>query len=179
MFGLDEGETGRFIHQQINLQTVGKSMHLTKYLTDFNEPGDFDYVSIKAVLMKLINIQNGANKKALHSMQPLDELVSYTNAVPCELEKRIPSNERSSLMQELNGHPHQLKWIASIKRLDDLSILTGRTKLRKELMDAKFQFDLCLIKTPPNDNARSTLTLIRELVCCIVDSKHWVNHIKA
>ena len=82
-------------------------------------------------------------------------------------------------MQELNCHPQQLKWIASIKRLDDLSILTGRTKLRSVLMDAKLQFDLCLMKTPPNENARSTLSLIRELVCLVVDSKHWVRHIKA
>ena len=42
----------------------------------------------------------------------------------------------------------------------------------------KLQFNLCLLPSPPKPAAKSTLEMIRELVCCLVDLKLRVRDIE-
>ena len=83
------------------------------------------------------------------------------------------------MIQELQQHPEQLEWISDIVLLNERRIFTGNVRLRKVHKGTKISFDLNLNGGTLNDRARSTLEMIRELVCCVVDLKYWMRHIKS
>ena len=71
-----------------------------------------------------------------------------------------------------------MKWIDSIELLDKRSVITGKVKMTKHNEEALLTFNLCLVFSPQNWVAKSTLQMIKELVCCLIDLAHRVAMIK-
>ena len=123
--------------------------------------------------MRLISIESGEDEVAFHSNIPLLKLQSYTNYAYCAIDVRFGNRGIYESILNLEHDSQNLKWILDIERLNKMSIITGRMAMSIRKMQATFTFDLYLSVTAPNLAAKSTLEMILQIVCCIVDAQHW------
>ena len=78
------------------------------YLEGFNDRDDLNSTHARAVLMKLIDIETLKNKKAEHSVNPLNELIRDTNTETNKTEQSLESSATKELIRGLEEHPEEV-----------------------------------------------------------------------
>ena len=154
------------------------SEHIAETLRPFRQTNFRVRGTYEAILSEFIYYESDPRHMESDDIEPMHKLIECTTKAEKEQSFSIGSKKRYNFIQELQQHPEQLKWISDIVLLNERRIFTGNVRLRKVLLGAKIAFDLNLNGGTLNDRARSTLEMIRELVCYVVDLKHWMNHIK-